>query len=258
MILTWMGTASLLLKSGSTVLAFDPFPGLPLGKSVTDPDDVAAFRAAGAVLVTHGHFDHIMAIPSLYAAQTCPVYATAAPRETLARRGFPETRLHPVAPGSTLHVGPFAITAYPGRHCHFDGPLLAQTALRRRTFAHLPRMVRLLYCLASYPEKGEILFYEVTDGEKRVQIMGSLGLDDDTDYPRGADALVLPFQGRSDLTDCAVPLVERLNPQSVLLDHYDDAFPPMTAPVDTAAMESALRCRGIPCRPLQKYETLLL
>ena len=30
MILTWMGTASLLLKSDSTVLAFDPFPGLPL------------------------------------------------------------------------------------------------------------------------------------------------------------------------------------------------------------------------------------
>lgn len=118
---------------------------------------------------------------------------------------------------------------------------------------------RLLRLNKAYDENGEILFYEITCGTLRLQIMGSLGLDADTAYPTGADWLILPFQGRSDLTEYAMPLVERLAPRGILLDHYDDAFPPMSATVDTAGFVTAAEKRlGIPCRALKKYETLTL
>lgn len=56
-----------------------------------------------------------------------------------------------------------------------------------------------------------------------------------------------------------MPLVERLAPRGILLDHYDDAFPPMSATVDTAGFVTAAEKRlGIPCRALKKYETLTL
>ena len=37
--------------------------------------------------------------------------------------------------------------------------------------------------------------YEVHAEGKRLQVMGSLGLQEDQEYPQGADLLILPFQG---------------------------------------------------------------
>lgn len=83
--------------------------------------------------------------------------------------------------------------------------------------------------------------------------MGSMNLDSNTEYPTGADALVLPLQGRSDQDTYALALVERLKPKAVLLDHYDDAFPPLSSQVDTSGFVRNVQERyGIYCKPLRK------
>ena len=120
-------------------------------------------------------------------------------------------------------------------------------------------MIKLLSWHTAYPEKGEILCYEVEYKKSRVMILGSLGLDTKTVYPRRADALILPFQGKSDLKDAAFYVLERLKPKSVFLDHYDDSFPPMSSEIDTKAFcRMAEKKYGIPCRALQKDETCLI
>lgn len=258
--LTWLGTAALLLQTDDTTVAVDPFPGLPLHEPIDrEIPDRALFERADHVLVTHGHFDHIQFIPVLYGGGSCPVYATATPCRTLENRGFPTDRLRTIAPGDTFDLGSIRIRTWQGRHCRFDFPLVVRTLGSPRSLTHLARLARLLKLNKAYDEAGEILFYEVTDGKTRLQIMGSLGLDENTEYPTGADWLILPYQGRSDLADYALPLVERLAPKAVLLDHYDDAFPPMSSAIDPAPIESAIPRRlGIPCRALQKYETVEL
>ena len=258
--LTWLGTAALLLQADDTAVAVDPFPGLPLDEPIDrEIPDRALFERADHVLVTHGHFDHIQFIPALYGKGSCPVYATGTPCRTLEGKGFPAHRLRRIAPGDGFDLGPLHIRTWQGRHCHFDFPLVVRTLTSPCTLRHPARMARLLRLNKEYDEAGEILFYEVSDGERRLQIMGSLGLDDATEYPTGADWLILPYQGRSDLVDYALPLVERLAPKAVLLDHYDDAFPPMSSAIDTAPVEAAVsRQLGIPCRALQIYETLVL
>ena len=258
--LTWLGTAALMLQTGDTVVAVDPFPGLPLDEPIDrQVPDRALFQRADHVLVTHGHFDHIQFIPDLYGEGSTPVYATATPRRTLESRGFPAERLHRIAPGDAFDLGGLRVRTGQGRHCRFDFPLVARTLGSPRALTHPARLTRLLKLNKAYDEADEILFYEVTDGSVRLQIMGSLGLDDAAEYPAGADWLILPYQGRSDLVDYAMPLLERLAPKAVLLDHYDDAFPPLSSAIDTAPMESAVSRRfGIPCRALQKYETVEL
>ncbi len=83
--------------------------------------------------------------------------------------------------------------------------------------------------------------------------MGSMGLDDSQAYPTGADLLILPYQGKSDPLPYAASLVERLMPKAILLDHYDDSFPPMTARVSTAAFERLMREKyNIPCRAMKQ------
>ena len=247
--LRWFSTAAFTLMEEETTLAFDPFLGLPLGKRWPELDGTK-FAGVDAVFVTHGHVDHILEIPALLAGSDAPIYATATPCRTLEKHGVSPDRLRMIRPGDDLKIGPFRVRAYQGRHCEFDGPLIRQTVLNRRLWQHLPRALRLLGYVAEYPEKGETLFYEVTAGDKRIQVMGSMGLCPDVDYPTGADALILPYQGRSDLMTYGWTLVERLQPRAVYLDHYDDSFPPLTAPIDTRPFSNLLTGRGIPCRAL--------
>lgn len=251
--LYWFGTAALMLESGDTAIAFDPFLGIAPGDTEGGPAGKApALADCKDVFVTHGHFDHILQIPAI-----CPdarIYATGTPCRTL--HGLPHLR--EISPGQTMKVGPFTICTYQGRHCRFNPGIIARTAVSARVWSNLRHMLRLLRWNRAYAENGEILFYEVCAESIRVQIMGSLGLDPDTDYPTGADVLLLPYQGRSDLAAYALPLVERLAPKRVLLDHHDDSFPPVTSEIDTTGFEELLTGRGIPCRALRKYETMQL
>ena len=69
--------------------------------------------------------------------------------------------------------------------------------------------------------------------------MGSMNLREEIDYPAGADVLVLPYNGWPDNLPPAKAIIERLRPKTVLLDHWDDTFPPLTTPVDTAPVVDA-------------------
>ena len=169
------------------------------------------------------------------------------------RRGVSRERIMSAAPGRTDSIGPFVVTAYQGHHCRFDLPEILKTVFRRDFFRHPAHLVRLLREITRFREKGEILMYEVSWAGKRIQILGSLGLDKDTDYPTGADILILPFQGRSDLETYALGIVRRLKPRSVLLYHYDDAFPPISDDIHTENFAKILSAQEhIPCRAMMK------
>ncbi|MCL2137682.1 MAG: hypothetical protein FWH40_09265 [Coriobacteriia bacterium] len=70
--------------------------------------------------------------------------------------------------------------------------------------------------------------------------MGSLGLADGFEYEQWADLLVLPYQGHSHLERQSLPIMERLMPHRVLLDHFDDAFPPVSRSIDTSGFVSLI------------------
>lgn len=252
--LTWHGTAGLILQEEGTSIAFDPFLGLPTHPKRHPIPAVRDFRRVPNVFATHGHLDHIYHIPALYRDIPVTVYCTRTPRKTLLRHGFSPRKIHEISPGWQGNFGPFAVTAWQGRHCVFDLPLLRHTILCTRFWRHPLHLLRVLSIHLTWRENGEILFYEVECKGTRIQIMGSMNLDPCVQYPTDADVLILPLQGRSDQDIYALEIVEQLRPRSILLDHYDNTFPPLTGHVDPAAFIQNVWTRfRIPCKPLKKH-----
>lgn len=257
--LTWYGTAAMMLESEHCRLVFDPFLGMPLRENPERRERLAeAFRRADAVLVTHGHFDHIHDLPYLYSDADVPIYATATPCATLSAHGAGEELLHRIEPGDRFELGNFQISVYQGRHCRFDFSVVMKTVFKRTTVRHPLRLLRMLRLNRRYPESGETLFYEIEAEGKRIQLMGSMGMDDTQEYPTGADALVLPFQGTGNPAKTVTPIVERLRPRSIFLDHYDDAFPPMSSAVNTARFVRGMTERGISCIATEQETTYII
>ena len=120
-----------------------------------------------------------------------------------------------------------------GKHAKPGKSQVFQKLFSRRFLQYFRNALALAYLNPKFPEGGQTLMYEVHAEGKRVQVMGSLGLQEDQEYPQGADLLILPFQGSEFLEAVALEVVERLQPKRILLDHFDDAFPPVSEHVDT-------------------------
>ena len=243
----WTTTASVILGSGDTSVVFDPFFPLPLKDKGTYLKESIAeiYRQADAVFLTHGHFDHALFVPLLYKDTEVPVYATRTPADSLIKRGMDPDQVRMISPGDRIGCGPFEITVYQGRHCVFDAGIVLGTVFSRKTIRNLTRMMKLIKLNRKFKENGETVYYDIRCEGKRIGILGSMNYSENETYPDGADILVLPFQGRSDIDTYALGIVGRFRPKSVFLDHFDDSFPPMSSGVYTGTFEDILKKKNI-------------
>jgi L-ascorbate metabolism protein UlaG (beta-lactamase superfamily) len=80
--LTWTGHATWLIDTGSGVILVDPF---------FDQCPTASMRAADvacdAILITHGHFDHVADLVAIAQRTSSPVFCTFEIAEWLAKQG---------------------------------------------------------------------------------------------------------------------------------------------------------------------------
>ncbi len=254
--ITWYGTAALVLEDKLIGISIDPYLGYPYKIDQEERQKmIRDFTQRDSWLITHGHFDHIQDIPQMIKGKTIQVYCTKTPKQTLLKRKVQPEQLKEIVVDESFQIGNWTIKAIQGRHCHFDLPLILRTGCRFEFFMHPLRLGKLLKNLMSYPENREILFYEIQAPECRIQILGSLGLQEKEVYPTDADILIMAFQGRSDLDETAMKIVRRLKPRQILLDHYDDAFPPVSSQIDTTNFIAKCREAGIPCEAMVKGET---
>ncbi len=232
--ITWYGTASILLETSETSLLFDPYlKYLPKGYESEKLciQREKAFEAATNILITHGHLDHLSSVPSLYSNKMCTVFLTKTPAEVIAKQGFSQAKIHRIVPGDILEFSDISVCVYQGKHIHFDAKLILHKVFQLSTWKQFSRALHLLKLDLQYKENKEIVFYEIRGEGKRIQIMGSADLADDVEYPTEADVLILPHQGNSNIDSHNETIIKRLKPKRVLLDHYDDAFPPISEQV---------------------------
>ncbi len=116
--ITWYGTATVGIDDGKTKLLFDPFVRMNRRMETTPVEGFAGFDA---VLVTHGHLDHIYSIPALAAVDgALPIYCTKTPKKTLVGRGVPADRIRTSQPDDVLRIGDCTVRVRRFRHIVFD------------------------------------------------------------------------------------------------------------------------------------------
>jgi L-ascorbate metabolism protein UlaG (beta-lactamase superfamily) len=234
--LQWLGTAGFqLTDTDGTVLLIDPYLSRPSSARPQSSFSLAEPPHADAIFVTHGHFDHAMDVPALVHQLGALVYASAPVCRTLAHHGTPPSHLRPLAPHTTVQVGDVQVGALPARHVHFD------PALVLRTSARLPslRLRCLVPLLACWPA-GQVLAFQVTTSALSLIHFGSAGWIRGDVQGLSPDVLLIPIQGRSDISQVAARLAALLRPRLVVPHHWDDFYPPISRLVPTAPFAEAL------------------
>jgi L-ascorbate metabolism protein UlaG (beta-lactamase superfamily) len=225
----WFGTAAISYTHADTTIIFDPFCGLNKKLGCFTPEELAA---QGDIFITHGHFDHLADVPAVLAKGKATVHCSQITADHLINSGVNRDRIKVIAPGQNLTAGAFNIHVLKGKHIDFDRKLVVKTILNFRVLRYSGNFFRMLKTAKEFPE-GQTLIYIIEVDGKRIMHMGSLDLAAGETYPQDVDILMLPFQGRSDLSTYALPFITKIKPKSIYLHHFDDSFPPLSRTIET-------------------------
>lgn len=255
--LKWYGTATLLVESGNTRILIDPYlkklnpklPRVPIAEAAT----------AQAVVITHPHLDHFCDIGTFIRAGIKEVHVSQNGIDHARAAGISTETMIPFAAGDVLQIGSLTVRALQSRHCKFDLGTILGVALNPVTYFHFHDGVEILKQIKAFKICDDIYALDVSDGERHIMILGSAGMDRETEYPTGADLFVFPYQGRMRMHRYMTRFLERFQPKAVMLDHFDDAFPPISGTVSTKKFLPTLKkhlpeARGIVPREGEWYE----
>lgn len=232
--IAWYNTATLIVSDNSTRILVDPFFTYTQQRQELRNNYMSSYKECDALLLTHGHFDHAHDVVEVVKDTSIKVYCTKSPQKQLIKSGVKKEQIQCIAPSDSFTIGSFTIKVYKGAHAKFGLPLILNTVKRKSLWTQLPKAAKIGFsAIFTEREAKETIIYEVIGEDKQsLIILGSMGIEKNTSYPSGADLLVLPYQGRSDLADYSIKLLDLFKPKKVLLDHFNDYAPPISSQVN--------------------------
>ncbi len=236
---TWFGTATVLLEINGEKLLFDPF--FRMNDKLKKPD-IKEFSEVDCIFNTHPHFDHLCDIPEILKISKAQFYGTPTAYLRLETQGVDvEKRVEILCPHDYIKTKNAEIFVHRTKHVKNDVWLVLRTAFRILFKFQFKKALKILKTHKQFLMGGDIVAFEIKTEGKTILIFGSAGFDERAKLPREVDYLVWPFQGRSNMEKYSKKIVMSLNPKVVILDHFDNAFPPITNTIKTTKFTKMMK-----------------
>lgn len=228
--LTWLGTATILIDVDGEKLLFDPF--FRMNDKLERPE-LEEFCSADFIFNTHSHFDHLCNLPVILENSKSKLYSPLPAYERLKLQGVDvENKVVVLNEYETMNTNHAKITTYPSAHIKNNLSKVTMVALEVLFTFKIHKAYKLLQLHHQYLMGGKIYAYEIEHNNLKILLFGSAGIDKKVALPK-IDVLVWPFQGRTNMSKYSLTIIEKIKPKVVILDHFDDAFPPITGHVNT-------------------------
>ena len=236
---TWLGTATIKLDIEGEKLLFDPF--FRMNDKLEKPE-LKEFCEVDYIFNTHPHLDHACDLPLILKNSGATLYAPKQTSICLKKLGASDKeKIKIIRPGDTIKTENTSIIVHKSKHIKFDFILILHTIFRSLFKLQFSKAIKLLKLNNKFKMKGEIYAYEISALNKKIFLMGSAGNIKNSYIPKDIDILFLPYQGKSNICGYSFKLVEKIKPKTIVLTHFDNAYPPITTEINTEKFISKMK-----------------
>ncbi|WP_371406839.1 MBL fold metallo-hydrolase [Kribbella sp. NBC_00662] len=232
--LTWFGTHAWQLRCGQSVVLTDPWltrfktgtftpeGADPKTKLVIKPEVIDKhLGTADAILVHHGHYDHMTDVPYVAKKTQATVLCTETHANLLRAMRTQDDLLSPVRGGEYLPFDGFSVEVFPSLH---------SCSGKRHTYAYpgyrydVPQRPRVIEDLV----EGGTLAFVITIGGLRILSLSTANFDPNALRDLQVDVVFAAPGGEPGITD---RLLQTIKPvRKVIATHWDDFDKPLDDP----------------------------